>query len=90
MGAVEDALTGIAYHDDSQIVVETLSKRFTKPGEEPGVTVTVTDRLARIDSVSSPRRKLQLRYRHSDSYAAFTHARHRKSGAALACSRTSR
>lgn len=39
--AVEDALTQIAYHDDSQIVVETLSKRFALPDEPVGVRVTI-------------------------------------------------
>lgn len=36
---VEDAMTGIVYADDAQIVVETLVKQF---GHEPGVSVTVT------------------------------------------------
>lgn len=39
--AVEDALTGIAYHDDSQIVAETLAKRFARPNEPIGVHVTI-------------------------------------------------
>lgn len=36
--AVEDALTGIVYRDDSQIVDERLHKRY---GDRPGVAVTV-------------------------------------------------
>ncbi len=37
--AVEDALTGVLWQDDSQIAVETLHKAY---GDKPGVTVTVS------------------------------------------------
>jgi len=40
--AVEDSLTGIVWQDDAQIAVETLSKWYVGPGEEPGVVVKVT------------------------------------------------
>jgi Holliday junction resolvase RusA-like endonuclease len=39
--AVEDALTGVVWVDDAQIVKEYLSKRYCEPGEQPNVTVTV-------------------------------------------------
>ena len=38
--AIEDALNGVLYHDDSQIVTELLSKRW---GEAPGVTITIRE-----------------------------------------------
>ena len=38
--AIEDALKGVLYHDDSQIVTETLRKRW---GEAPGVEVVVRE-----------------------------------------------
>lgn len=37
--AVEDALTGVIWKDDSQIAVECLTKRY---GEKPGCQVTIT------------------------------------------------
>lgn len=40
--AVEDALTGIAYADDSQIADERLHKRYTHLGS-PGVSITITE-----------------------------------------------
>jgi len=39
--AVEDALTGVVYKDDAQIVVELLSKEYAAPGGVPGVRVYV-------------------------------------------------
>lgn len=39
--AVEDGMTGVAYEDDAQIVVELLTKRYCHAYEEPGVFVTV-------------------------------------------------
>jgi len=38
--AVEDAMTGVVYHDDCQIVHEQLTKLY---GERPGVQVTVEE-----------------------------------------------
>lgn len=38
--AVEDALTGILYRDDSQIVVELIEKRYATT---PGVTITIQE-----------------------------------------------
>lgn len=40
--AVNDALTGIAYADDSQIVRLTGSKRRAAPGEQTGAHITIT------------------------------------------------
>lgn len=40
--AVNDALTGIAYADDSQIVRLTGSKRRAAPGEKTGAHITIT------------------------------------------------
>jgi Holliday junction resolvase RusA-like endonuclease len=39
---VEDALSGIIYKDDAQIVVEHLYKSFTSEGCKPGVKITIT------------------------------------------------
>ena len=39
--AVEDAMTGLVYADDAMIVDELLSKRYLRPGEKPGATITV-------------------------------------------------
>lgn len=39
--AVEDALAGIAYRDDSQIIHHFLVKRRAEPGENPGVKITI-------------------------------------------------
>ena len=39
---VFDALTGIAYTDDAQVVQLQARKRYVTPGEDPGVVVTVT------------------------------------------------
>jgi Holliday junction resolvase RusA-like endonuclease len=40
---VEDALTGFAYHDDAQIVTESMMKRYARPEHhvDPGVRITV-------------------------------------------------
>lgn len=40
--AINDALTGIAYSDDSQIVRLTGSKRRAAPGEQTGAHITIT------------------------------------------------
>lgn len=37
--AVSDALTGILYVDDSQVVQASVVKRYAQPGEPPGVVV---------------------------------------------------
>lgn len=39
--ALNDGLTGIAFHDDSQVVYIKATKRRAKPGEEIGVEVDV-------------------------------------------------
>lgn len=39
--AIFDALTGICFHDDSQVVTLTASKRVASMGEGPGVRVVV-------------------------------------------------
>jgi Holliday junction resolvase RusA-like endonuclease len=39
--AVLDALTGVMFHDDSQVVELTVSKRYSDPGASPGVEITV-------------------------------------------------
>lgn len=39
--AVEDAMSGVVYVDDNQIVEEHLLKRWTSPGEQKGVMVMV-------------------------------------------------
>jgi len=39
--AVEDALTGIVYKDDSQIVSEFLHKRYCEPNQEQGVLIQI-------------------------------------------------
>lgn len=41
--AVEDALTGIVYADDAQIIDERLKKRWTTPGEKEGVYIEVSE-----------------------------------------------
>ena len=40
--AVLDALTGLLYVDDAQVVVVGKTKRYVNPGEQPGVDVRVT------------------------------------------------
>lgn len=39
--AIEDALAGIAYGDDSQIIHHYLVKRRAEPDEKPGVKITI-------------------------------------------------
>ena len=39
--AIEDALAGVAYNDDSQIIHHYLIKRRAEPGEKPGVKITI-------------------------------------------------
>lgn len=39
--AVEDALTGVAYKDDSQIVMVTAAKRYAYPPDAVGATISV-------------------------------------------------
>jgi Holliday junction resolvase RusA-like endonuclease len=39
--AIEDALTGIAWIDDAQVIVQTAAKRYARLGEEPGAKVTI-------------------------------------------------
>lgn len=36
-----DALTGVVWDDDKRVVSLTTTKRYTEPGEQPGVLVTV-------------------------------------------------
>lgn len=38
----EDALTGIVWVDDAQIVKETIEKRYAAPGEASGAVITVS------------------------------------------------
>lgn len=40
--AVKDALTGVVWSDDSQVVSMTLAKRYAGPTERPGANVAVT------------------------------------------------
>lgn len=39
--STEDALTGIAWRDDSQIIVQTATKRWCNPGELPGASIKI-------------------------------------------------
>lgn len=39
--AIEDALAGVAYGDDSQIIHHYLIKRRAEPDEKPGVKITI-------------------------------------------------
>jgi Holliday junction resolvase RusA-like endonuclease len=39
--AVEDAMTGIAWLDDAQIVRQVVTKRYAESDEKPGAKVTV-------------------------------------------------
>jgi len=39
--AVEDALTGVVYKDDSQVCDHHIFKRFCDNGEQPGVNVVI-------------------------------------------------
>lgn len=40
--ALNDGLTGVAFHDDSQVVKIKATKRRAEPGEETGVEVNIT------------------------------------------------
>lgn len=42
MRSTEDALTGIVWHDDAQIVQEWIDKKFAGVGEAPGVSIIIT------------------------------------------------
>lgn len=39
--STEDALTGIAWSDDTQVAVQTVSKRYVVPGELPGAVIRI-------------------------------------------------
>lgn len=39
--AIEDAMTGIVWHDDAQVAIENLSKVYANPSQIPGATVKV-------------------------------------------------
>tara|TARA_R110002126_G_scaffold15112_4_gene62226 strand:+ start:1828 stop:2259 length:432 start_codon:yes stop_codon:yes gene_type:complete len=39
--ALLDALTGVMFYDDSQVVDLTVSKRYSDPGASPGVEITI-------------------------------------------------
>jgi Holliday junction resolvase RusA-like endonuclease len=39
--AVEDAMTGIAWIDDAQIVRQVVTKRYAEGADKPGALVTV-------------------------------------------------
>jgi len=39
--AIEDALTGIAWIDDAQVILQTAAKRYAKAGEEAGALVKI-------------------------------------------------
>ncbi len=39
--ALNDALTGIAFVDDAQIVSVLVTKEYARPGDQPGVRVTL-------------------------------------------------
>jgi Holliday junction resolvase RusA-like endonuclease len=41
--STEDSLTGIVYKDDSRICTRTESKRYCNEGEQPGVTIHLTE-----------------------------------------------
>lgn len=41
--AVCDALTGIAYHDDRQVVALSIERRWAEQGEGNGATITIAD-----------------------------------------------
>lgn len=43
MSGVLDALTGIAWADDSQVTHLTATKRYAAQDEQPGVLVTLRD-----------------------------------------------
>jgi Holliday junction resolvase RusA-like endonuclease len=39
--STEDACTGILWHDDSQVAMHNLTKRYCDPGEVPGASIKV-------------------------------------------------
>ena len=41
--AVEDALTGIVWKDDCQVVETTVEKHYADGDKRPGVTITITE-----------------------------------------------
>lgn len=41
--STEDALTGIAWRDDSQIVMQTVTKAYCAVGEYPGAEIRITE-----------------------------------------------
>jgi len=42
MRSTEDAMTGIVWHDDAQIVQEWIDKKFAGVGETPGACIIIT------------------------------------------------
>ena len=40
--STEDALTGIAWHDDSQIAEQWVARMYAHPGEQPGARITIS------------------------------------------------
>lgn len=44
--AALDALTGVVFLDDAQVVDLVVRKRYTDPGQQPGVSVEISERLA--------------------------------------------
>lgn len=42
-----DALNGLAYYDDAQIVGLTVEKRYTSPGESPRVKVAIVENISK-------------------------------------------
>lgn len=40
---IKDALNGIAYIDDSQVVEDSVRRRWARPGEDPAAIVTICD-----------------------------------------------
>lgn len=39
--AILDAITGVCFHDDSQVTKIESTKRIAEPGEQPGATITI-------------------------------------------------
>src|SRR5215831_7575057 len=52
--AVEDALTGVLWHDDAQVCEEALSKHYTDDGESERVRVRVTRLATGLTAVPLP------------------------------------
>ena len=40
--STEDALTGIAWHDDSHIAEQWVARMYAHPGEQPGARITIS------------------------------------------------